>query len=64
MFDHILYWKKWLPLRKGTRCKVLARGRKNNILVQFEDGYKVITHRYAVRRLKGGDDIERALWTA
>lgn len=48
---HIFFWRKWLPERKGQRCRVLARGKKNSILVEFEDGYRVITSRYAVRRL-------------
>jgi hypothetical protein len=28
----------------------LARGKKNSILVEFEDGFKVVTSRYAVRK--------------
>jgi hypothetical protein len=32
--------------RKGQRCRVLARGKLNSILVEFEpDGHKVITSR-------------------
>lgn len=34
---------------KGRRCRVLARGRMNSILVEFEDGYKTVTSRWAVR---------------
>lgn len=41
-----------LPERFGQRCKILAVGRRNNIAVEFEDGYKVITCRYYVRRIK------------
>jgi hypothetical protein len=48
---HIWFWRSRLPERKGQRCKVLARGRMNSILVEFEDGYKVITSRYAVRKI-------------
>lgn len=49
-FDHVWYWRKKLPDRKGTRCRVLARGAKNTILVEFEsDGRKVSTSRHAVR---------------
>ena len=33
------------------RLKVLATGRMNSALVEFEDGHKVITSRYAVRKL-------------
>lgn len=39
--------------RKGQRCRVLVRGKRNSILVEFEDGYKVVTSRYAVRAAKG-----------
>jgi hypothetical protein len=53
-FDHIWYWttkaRPALGDRKGQRCRVLARGKLNSIMVQFEDGHKVITSRYAVRR--------------
>jgi len=50
-FDHIWFWKSRLPERRGQSCRVLARGRMNNILVEFEqDGYKVVTSRFAVRK--------------
>ena len=54
MVEYIWFWKKKLPQYKGKRCKVLARGKMNSILVEFEDGYRVVTSRYAVRR--SGDD--------
>lgn len=44
-------WKKWLPDRFGQLCRVLAVGKLNSALVQFEDGYKAVTSRYAVRRV-------------
>lgn len=50
MFDHVWWWRSKLPERKGARCRVLARGKMNSILVEFEDGFKVVTSRYAVRR--------------
>ena len=49
-FDHVWFWRSRLPERKGERCRVLARGRMNSILVEFTDGYRTITSRYAVRR--------------
>jgi hypothetical protein len=49
-FNHVWFWRSRLPSRKGERCRVLARGGKNSILVEFTDGYKVITSRYAVRK--------------
>lgn len=51
-FDHAWFWRARLPDRKGQRCAVLARGKMNSILVQFQDGLRVITSRNAVRRLK------------
>lgn len=50
-----LVWQ-WRPSfmrpvdRKGEFCRVLARGRRNSILVEFADGFRVVTSRYAVRR--------------
>lgn len=49
---HVWYWRSRLPERKGHPCRVLARGTMNSILVEFEDGYRVVTSRYAVRRRK------------
>ena len=47
------YWRirKWLPERFGAPCRVLAAGRLGNILIEFEDGERVVCSRYSVRRL-------------
>jgi len=47
------YWriKKQLPERFKTRCRLLASGKMNSVLIEFEDGLKVITNRYFIRRL-------------
>ncbi|HEY9678619.1 MAG TPA: hypothetical protein V6C76_11455 [Drouetiella sp.] len=52
----IYYWrvKTRLPERFGQRCRVLVRGKMNNCLVEFEDGYKVVTSRNYVRKVKSG----------
>ena len=50
---HVWYWKKKLPERKGQPCRVLARGKKNIVLIEFADGFKVITSRFAVRKKRG-----------
>lgn len=35
---------------KGRRCRVLARGRMNSVLVEFLDnGERTVTSRYALR---------------
>lgn len=49
--DHVWHWRKRLPERKGQRCRVVSRGAKNSVLVQFQDGVEVITSRHAVRKI-------------
>lgn len=49
---HVWFWRSRLPERKGCPCRILARGKMNSILVEFSDGYKTVTSRYAVRRIK------------
>lgn len=46
------YWRvrAKLPERFGQSCRVLARGRMNSILVEFQDGKRVVTSRNFVRR--------------
>lgn len=36
--------------RVGQPCRVLARGRNGNLLIEFEDGYRVVAPRHAIRR--------------
>jgi hypothetical protein len=50
---HRWYWRKVLPERHGQLCAPLAYGRLNSCLVQFEDGFLVITSRHAIRRHHG-----------
>lgn len=50
VMDYVWFWKSKLGSRKGQPCKVIARGKMNSILVEFADGYKAITSRYAVRK--------------
>jgi hypothetical protein len=49
-FPYTWFWRTRLPERKGQPCRVIARGRMNSILVEFKDGYRVVTSRYAVRK--------------
>ena len=46
------FWRTRLPDRKGQPCRVLVRGKMNSALVEFPDGYRVVTSRFAVRRRK------------
>jgi hypothetical protein len=36
---------------KGKYCVILARGRMNSVLVQFEDGHRIITSRYSIKEV-------------
>ena len=59
VFDYIWFWKTKLPERKGTKCRVIVRAKAmNSIAVEFEaDGYRVVTSRYAIRKIK--DKVDR-----
>ena len=53
IYDYVWYWRSRLPERKGQPCRVVLRAKSmNSILVEFEDGYRVCTSRYAVRKRK------------
>jgi hypothetical protein len=39
-----------LPERFGQPCRVIVRGRMNSALVEFEDGYRVVTSRNYIRK--------------
>lgn len=52
---HVWYWRANLPERKGQPCRVLATGALHSCLVEFADGYLVITSRHAVRKFKRED---------
>jgi hypothetical protein len=41
--------------RKGQRCNVTARGAMNSCRVEFDDGYRMITSRNAIRKAKDDD---------
>jgi hypothetical protein len=47
---HYWFWKKKLGERNRQPCRILARGAMNSILVEFDDGFKVVTSRWAVRQ--------------
>jgi hypothetical protein len=53
VWDHVWFWRARLPERKNEPCRVVARGAKNSVLVEFADGQQVITSRYAVRKRRG-----------
>ncbi|QNQ09273.1 hypothetical protein [Sphingomonas alpina] len=50
-FDRVWRWRKTLPDRKGTRCRIRARGTMNSCEIEFEDGARFIVSRFAVRKV-------------
>jgi hypothetical protein len=51
IYDHIWRWKTRLPERKGQHCRVVLRGgRMNSVLVEFRDGQRTVTSRWAVKK--------------
>ena len=53
-FPYLWYWRpSWMrPVdRKGEPFRILVRSRRmNSILVEFEDGHRLVASRFAVRR--------------
>ena len=47
-FPYIYFWNRMN--RKGQFCKVVVRGKRNSCLVEFEDGYRAVTSRNAIRK--------------
>ena len=47
------FWRieKWLPERRNQACRILAVGRGFKCLVEFEDGYRVVTSGNFIRKL-------------
>lgn len=54
-YDRVWRVRKWLPERYGERCRIVARGRMNSCLVEFEDGHRVVTVRWFLRLVKEKD---------
>jgi hypothetical protein len=52
MTTYIWRVKSRLPERYMTPCRVLARGKMNSCLVEFEDGYRVVTSRNYLMKLE------------
>jgi hypothetical protein len=51
-YELLPYRWHWNRLgRKGQRCRVVARGRMNSALLEFEDGFRVVTSRSGLRRV-------------
>jgi hypothetical protein len=52
MTQYLWRVKTRLPERYMAPCKVLARGKMNTCLVEFEDGYRVTTSRNYLIKLE------------
>lgn len=52
MADLLYVWRvrTRFPERFGQRCRVLVRGALNSALVEFEDGFRVVTSRNYLRK--------------
>lgn len=48
---YVYFWNRMD--RKGQICKVLVRGKRNSCLVEFEDGFRAVTSRNALKRAEG-----------
>jgi hypothetical protein len=63
--DHIWVWQQRLPERKGQKCRVPIRTKAgHNCLVEFSDGFMVITSQWAVRKEKGSKLFRAGPWPA
>jgi hypothetical protein len=38
-----------MPGRKGAKCRVIVRGKRNSCLIEFEDGEQFVTSRNGLR---------------
>lgn len=53
---YIYRWSKHLGMpvlggnRKGQLCRVLVRGKRNSCLIEFQDGFRAVTSRNALRK--------------
>lgn len=49
---HVWRVRKFLPERFGQMCRPLRYGRRmNSVLVEFADGYRVVSLRWFIRRV-------------
>jgi hypothetical protein len=53
-FNYVYAWKnnEKRATMYGRKCRVLARGKKNSVLAEFEDGQREIVSRNSIRLIK------------
>ena len=62
-FDQVWRVRKFLPDRFGQRCRIVVLGtRMQSALVEFADGYRVVTIRWFVRAATIDDDRQPGLF--
>lgn len=49
-YGYIFRWHR--HGRKGQICRLICRGAMNSCLLEFEDGYRMVTSRNAIMRKK------------
>jgi hypothetical protein len=50
LYDHVWFWRRYLGERKNQPCRRVCQGRNGNVLVEFDDGDRVVAPRYAIRK--------------
>jgi hypothetical protein len=53
-YPYVFNWHRlaWTGIdRKGHRCRILCRGTMNSCLLEFLDGFRVVTSRNALRKV-------------
>lgn len=46
------FWRAKLPERHGEPFRVICRGAMNSCLIEFADGWRYVTSRNALRKIK------------
>ena len=65
MYPYIYRWNRtWIrPIdRKGQRCRILARGKRNTVALEFDDGFQVVTSAWAIQRASGVESPQASLF--
>lgn len=47
--------RKWLPERRGQACRIVRSGARGQLLIEFDDGWLVLTRITMIRRRKALD---------
>jgi hypothetical protein len=62
VFPYKFVWNRpGLPGRKGESCCVLVRGKMNSCAIEFEDGFRAVVSRNAVRKKKPAVQMARSI---